>query len=164
VAAGSEQLFVSRLARLPVRAPTGETIGRISDVVIARTDPGSPPPVLGFTVMVQRRPIFVGVGRVRELDESGATLSTGTVNLRPFQQREGETLVIGELLDAHIRHRETGKQLRLNDVAIGRFREEWVVTALDVLEPGGGLRPWRRAKHLRLSWDQVAGLEPAESG
>ena len=105
MAAGSEQLFVSRLARLPVRAPTGETIGRISDVVIARTDPGSPPPVLGFTVMVQRRPIFLGVGRVRELDESGATLTTGSVNLRPFQQREGETLVIGELLDARVVHR-----------------------------------------------------------
>ncbi|HEX2373699.1 MAG TPA: hypothetical protein VHO93_06930, partial [Actinomycetota bacterium] len=54
-------------------------------------------------------------------------------------------------------------QLRLNDVAIGRVREEWVVTALDVLEPGGGLRPWRRAKHRRLPWEQVAGLEPAES-
>jgi len=163
VAPGSEQLFVSRLARLPVLAPTGETIGRISDVVIARTDSGSPPPVLGFTVMVQRRPIFLGVGRVRELDESGATLSTGTVNLRPFQQREGETLVVGELLDARVRHRETGKELRLNDVAIGRMREDWVVTALDVLEPGGGLRPWRRAKHLRVPWDQVAGLEPAET-
>ena len=163
MAPGSEQLFVSRLARLPVLAPTGETIGRISDVVIARTDSGSPPPVLGFTVMVQRRPIFLGVGRVRELDESGATLSTGTVNLRPFQQREGETLVIGELLDARVRHRETGKELRLNDVAIGRMREDWVVTALDVLEPGGGLRPWRRAKHLRVPWDQVAGLEPAET-
>jgi CBS domain-containing protein len=163
VAPGSEQLFVSRLARLPVLAPTGETIGRISDVVIARTDSGSPPPVLGFTVMVQRRPIFLGVGRVRELDESGATLSTGTVNLRPFQQREGETLVVGELLDARVRHRETGKELRLNDVAIGRVREDWVVTALDVLEPGGGLRPWRRAKHLRVPWDQVAGLEPAET-
>jgi Mg/Co/Ni transporter MgtE len=60
-------------------------------------------------------------------------------------------------------HRDTGKQLRLNDVAVGRVREEWVVTALDVLEPGGGLRPWRRAKHLRLPWEQVAGLEPAES-
>ncbi|HYN18669.1 MAG TPA: magnesium transporter, partial [Actinomycetes bacterium] len=137
MAAGSEQLFVSRLARLPVRAPSGETIGRIADVVIARLESGAPPPVLGFTVMVQRRPIFLGVGRVRELDESGAVLSTGSVNLRPFQQREGETLVIGELLDARVRHRETGKRLRLNDVAIGRVREEWVVTALDVLEPGG---------------------------
>ncbi|HZA83038.1 MAG TPA: CBS domain-containing protein [Actinomycetes bacterium] len=163
MAGASEQLFVSRLARLPVRAPSGETIGRIADVVIARLESGAPPPVLGFTVMVQRRPIFLGVGRVRELDGSGATLTTGTVNLRPFQQREGETLVIGELLDARVRHRETGKQLRLNDVAIGRAREEWVVTALDVLEPGGGLRPWRRAKHLRLPWGQVAGLEPAES-
>jgi CBS domain-containing protein len=163
VAGASEQLFVSRLARLPVRAPSGETIGRIADVVIARLESGAPPPVLGFTVMVQRRPIFLGVGRVRELDGGGATLTTGTVNLRPFQQREGETLVIGELLDARVRHRETGKQLRLNDVAVGRVREEWVVTALDVLEPGGGLRPWRRAKHLRLPWDQVAGLEPAES-
>src|SRR4029450_10720447 len=102
VAASSEQLFVSRLARLPVRAPTGETIGRIADVVIARRESGAPPPVLGFTVMVQRRPIFLGVGRVRELDESGAVLTTGTVNLRPFQQREGETLVIGELLDARV--------------------------------------------------------------
>ena len=73
MAAGSEQLFVSRLARLPVRAPSGETIGRIADVVIARRESGAPPPVLGFTVMVQRRPIFLGVGRVRELDESGAT-------------------------------------------------------------------------------------------
>jgi CBS domain-containing protein len=132
-------------------------------VVIARLESGAPPPVLGFTVMVQRRPIFLGVGRVRELDEGGATLSTGSVNLRPFEQREGETLVIGELLDARVRHRETGRQLRLNDVAIGRVREEWVVTALDVLEPGGGLRPWRRAKHLRLPWEQVAGLEPAET-
>ena len=163
MAAGGEQLFVSRLARLPVLAPTGETIGRIADVVIARRESGAPPPVLGFTVMVQRRPIFLGVGRVRELDESGVTLSTGSVNLRPFQQREGETLVIGELLDSRVVHRDTGKQLRLNDVAVGRVREEWVVTALDVLEPGGGLRPWRRAKHLRLPWEQVAGLEPAES-
>jgi Mg/Co/Ni transporter MgtE len=113
--------------------------------------------------MVQRRPIFVGIGRVRELDEGGATLATGSVNLRPFQQREGETLVIGELLDARVRHRDTGKELRVNDVAIAKVREEWVVTALDVLERGTGLRPWRRATHLRLPWEQVAGLEPAES-
>jgi CBS domain-containing protein len=161
--ARSEQLFVSRLARLPVRAPSGETIGRISDVVIARAAPGSPPVVLGFTVSVQRRPIFVSVGRIRELDESGATLSTGSVNLRPFQQRQGETLVIGELLDSMVSHRETGKRLRINDVAIARVREEWTVTALDVLEPGSGLRPWRRAKHLRLPWDMVAGLEAGET-
>ena len=160
----TEQLFVSRLARLPVRAPNGDTIGRINDVVVASAAPGVPPVVLGLTVVVQRHPIFVAMGRVGELDESGATLRTGSVNLRPFERRTGETLVLGELLDAKVRHRETGKQLRVNDVAIGQVRHEgWVVTALDVLEPTGGLRPWRRARHLRLPWEMVAGLEAAET-
>ncbi len=104
MASSSEQLFVSRLARLPVRAPSGEMIGRIADVVIARAAPGSPPVVLGLTVWVQRRPIFIGMGRVRELDAGGATLTTGTVNLRPFELRAGETLVLGELVDSRVRH------------------------------------------------------------
>jgi len=164
VAPTTEQLFVSRLARLPVRAPNGDTIGRINDVVVAKAVPGSPAVVLGMTVVVQRHPIFVAMGRVRELGEDGATLRTGSVNLRPFELRQGESLVIGELLDAKVRHRETGKELRVNDVAISQVRHEgWVITALDVLEPTGGLRPWRRARHLRLPWDMVAGLEAAET-
>ena len=165
MAAPGEQLFVSRLARLPVRGPTGEQIGRIADVVIARAAPGAglPPVVLGFTVWVQRRPIFISVGRIGELDEGGATLRTGNVNLRPFQLRPGELLVIGELLDAKVRHRDTGKELRVNDVAISPAREGWAVSALDVLERGPGLTPWRRARHLRLPWDMVTGLEAAET-
>jgi flagellar motility protein MotE (MotC chaperone) len=163
VAPTTEQLFVSRLARLPVRAPNGETIGRINDVVLAQAAPGEAPVVLGMTIVVQRRPIFVSMGRVGELDQSGATLRTGSVNLRPFEQRPGEILVLGELLDSRARHRDTGKELRVNDVAIGQTRQGWTVTALDVLEPTGGLRPWRRARHLRLPWDMVEGLEAAET-
>src|SRR6266508_525039 len=163
VASASEQLFVSRLARLSVRAPSGEMIGRIADVVIARAAPGSPPVVLGLTVWVQRRPIFIGMGRVRELDAGGATLSTGTVNLRPFELRAGETLVLGELVDSLVKHRETGREYRINDVAIGQVREGWVVCALDVIEPASGLRAWRRPRRLRLNWDMVAGLEAGES-
>jgi CBS domain-containing protein len=163
VASSNEQLFVSRLARLPVRAPSGEMIGRIADVVIARAAPGSPPVVLGLTVWVQRRPIFIGMGRIRELDAGGATLSTGTVNLRPFELRAGETLVLGELVDSLVRHRETDREYRINDVAIGQVREGWVVSALDVIEPASGLRAWRRPPRLRLNWDVVAGLEAGES-
>ena len=163
MASPNEQLFVSRLARLPVRAPSGEMIGRIADVVIARAAPGSAPVVLGLTVWVQRRPIFISIGRVSELDASGATLSTGTVNLRPFELRAGETLVLGELVDSHVRHRETGNEYRINDVAIGRVREGWEVCALDVVEIGSGRRPFRRIRHVRLPWDMVAGLEAGES-
>jgi CBS domain-containing protein len=131
--------------------------------VIARAAPGSPPVVLGLTVWVQRRPIFIGMGRIRELDTSGATLTTGTVNLRPFELREGETLVLGELVDSVVRHRETGVEYRINDVAICQQREGWIICALDVVEPTSGLRALRRPRRLRLNWDVVAGLEAGES-
>ncbi|HEV3505383.1 MAG TPA: magnesium transporter, partial [Actinomycetes bacterium] len=63
-----DELFVSRLARLPVNAPSGELIGRIADVVVARAASGSAPVVLGLVVSVQRRPIFVGMNRLSHLD------------------------------------------------------------------------------------------------
>jgi len=163
VAPADGHLFVSRLARLPVRTPADAMIGRIADVVLTKPAVGSAPRVLGLTVWVQRRPIFIAIGRVAELDEGGARLRTASVNLRPFELRAGETLALGELVDSRIRQRETGEELRVNDVAIGQANEEWVVTALDVLERGPGLRPWRRARHRRLPWEEVIGVEPGET-
>ena len=159
----AEQLFVSRLARLPVYTPAGTMIGRIADVVLTKPAVGATPRVLGLTVWVQRRPIFVAMGRVAELDEGGVRLRTASVNLRPFELRAGEMLALGELVDSRVRQRETGEELRVNDVAIGQVNEEWVVTALDVLERGPGLRPWRRARHRRLAWEDVISVEPGQS-
>jgi MgtE intracellular N domain/CBS domain len=160
-----EGLFVSHLARLPVYAPNGDLIGRISDVVIARAGNAAPPIVLGLVVSVQRRPIFVSMNRVTQLDAAGATLVSGAVNLRRFARRPGETLVLGELLDSKVRDRESGRELRINDVAIsqGRGREGWTVALLDLVERHNPLVPLRRARHVRLSWDQVTGLEAGES-
>jgi Mg/Co/Ni transporter MgtE len=66
-------------------------------------------------------------------------------------------------VDSLVKHRETGREYRINDVAIGQVREGWVVCALDVIEPASGLRAWRRPRRLRLNWDMVAGLEAGES-
>jgi len=146
-----------------VYAPTGELIGRISDVVVARSAEGAPPVVLGLVVSAQRRPIFIGMNRIGDLDPTGATLRTGAVNLRRFQLRQGETLVVGELLDSRVTHRETGEQLRINDVAISRRREGWAITTLDAVERSSKLVPLRRSRHRRLPWDLVRGLEASES-
>jgi CBS domain-containing protein len=158
-----DELFVSRLARLPVNAPTGDLIGRISDVVVARSSGGSPPIVLGLVVSVQRRPIFVAMNRISELDPAGATLRSGSVNLRRFELRPQETLVLGQLLDSRVRHRESGEELRINDVAIARSRDGWTVTTLDVIQRVSKLVPLRRPRHHRVPWDMVTGLEASES-
>ncbi|HTU94516.1 MAG TPA: CBS domain-containing protein [Solirubrobacteraceae bacterium] len=89
-------IYLTRLTRLPLLGADGAEVGRISDAVV---DLGSKPPrVNGFVVAVQRRRVFVGIGRVGEIGSDGARLRRGSVNMRQFVLREGERLLAGELL------------------------------------------------------------------
>ena len=55
--------------------------------------------MLGLVVEVPgRRRIFVPMTRVTSID-AGQVITTGLVNMRRFQQRPTETLVLGEMLD-----------------------------------------------------------------
>src|ERR1700760_3649949 len=75
-------VYVSRLTRLPLLGADGSEIGRINDAVI---DLGSKPPrVNGFVVAMQRRRVFVGIGRIGEIGVDGARLRRGSGDLRPF--------------------------------------------------------------------------------
>src|SRR5207248_613673 len=59
--------------------------------------------VLGVLVEIQaRRRIFVPIGRVTSIEADAVLLSTGTVSLRRFDKRPGETLVLAELLDRRV--------------------------------------------------------------
>jgi hypothetical protein len=110
---------VSRLAA-PGAAPTGETIGRIADVVIARRESGRR--CRAGVHGDGRAPIFpgpVGTGARRERDPVHRQRQ-----LRPFQQREGD-LVVGELLDSGW-CTGTRARLRLNDgLSAGCGRSGW---------------------------------------
>jgi CBS domain-containing protein len=89
-------IYLTRLTRLPLLGADGAEVGRIADAVV---DLGSKPPrVNGFVVAVQRRRVFVGIGRVGEIGSDGARLRRGSVNMRQFALREGERLLSAELL------------------------------------------------------------------
>jgi CBS domain-containing protein len=94
-------VYVSRLTRLPLLGADGADIGRVADVVIDLG--GRPPRVNGFVVAVQRRKVFVGAGRVGEIDSDGVRLRRGSVNLRQFELRPGERLLVGELIGGRVR-------------------------------------------------------------
>jgi flagellar motility protein MotE (MotC chaperone) len=103
VAAGGSRVFVSHLAGVTVFDPNGDQVGRLRDVVVVRRVGGRPPRVLGLVVEVAgRRRIFLPMTRVTGV-ESGQVITTGVVNMRRFEQRPGETLVLGELLDRRVR-------------------------------------------------------------
>ncbi|MFF7158332.1 magnesium transporter MgtE N-terminal domain-containing protein [Streptomyces sp. NPDC008139] len=103
MAAGSPRVFVSHLSGVAVFDPNGDQVGRVRDVVVMLRVGGRPPRVLGLVVeVVSRRRIFLPMTRVTGV-ESGQVITTGVLNMRRFEQRPTETLVLGELLDRRVR-------------------------------------------------------------
>ena len=94
-------MYVSRVTRLPLVGADGADVGHVVDVVLDLG--GRPPRVNGFVVAVGRRRVFVGAGRVGEIETDGVRLRRGSVNLRQFELRAGERLVQGELIGRRVR-------------------------------------------------------------
>jgi len=156
------RVFVARLAGIAVFDPNGDQLGRVRDVVVALRIGRQPPRVLGLVVEVQpRRRIFVPMGRVTAVD-AGAVIITGTINLRRFEQRAGETLVLGELLDRKVTRLTDDVTVTVVDVAMESTRtRDWLVTKVAV-RTGGGMR--RRGEVSTLDWDAVSGFSIEEQG
>ena len=49
-----------------------------------------------------RRRIFLPIGRITAMESDAVVLGTGTLNLRRFEKRPGELLVLEELLDRRV--------------------------------------------------------------
>ncbi len=168
MAAGAPRVFLSRLAGVPVFDPAGDQVGRVRDVVAILRVGGRPPRVLGLVVeVVSRHRIFLPMTRVIGL-ESGQVITTGVVNLRRFEQRAAETLVLGELLDRKVRlvdAEQDGTEVTVLDVAMHRLpaRRDWEIDKVFVRRGrGGALR--RRGETLTVDWSAVTGFSAVEHG
>lgn len=161
------RVFLARLAGLGVFDPNGDKVGKVRDAIVVLRIGANPPRLTGLVVEVQpRRRIFVPMTKVTAVDAS-QVIVTGTVNLRRFEKRSNETLLIGELLDRSVSLVETGESVTLLDVAVEKtMTRDWFVTELFVRKGGGGLR--RRGSSLVVEWSEVSGLslpasnQPAE--
>ncbi|WP_179817378.1 magnesium transporter MgtE N-terminal domain-containing protein [Allostreptomyces psammosilenae] len=141
----------------------GDNVGRVRDVVASLRLDDRPPIVLGLVVeVVSRRRIFLPITRVTGL-ESGQVITTGVVNLRRFEQRPGETLVLGELLDRRVALVETGEEVTVLDVAmVNRRGREWQLEKVFVRKGGGGRLRRRGGETLTVDWRAVTGFALAE--
>ena len=158
------QIFTSRLKGRPLLDSEDLTIGRIRDVVILPAG-SEPPHAIGLVVTLQRRRIFVNLGRIAEISVDGAHLRGSTVDLDRFNRRTGEILAS----ELYGKHTEDGTVV---DVAISPGEHRWAgweVAALAVSHGLGlGLRhrgttvvPWNKYPELFHSGplaDQLASL------
>ncbi|KRV47081.1 magnesium transporter [Wenjunlia vitaminophila] len=163
MATGASRVFVSHLSGVQVFDPNGDQVGRLRDVVTMLRTSGVPPRVLGLVVeVVGRRRIFLPMTRVTGV-ESGQVITTGVVNMRRFEQRPTETLVLGELLDRRVRFRDTGEEATVLDVGLVRQGREWTIDKVFVRRgkgKGGALR--RRGDTLTVEWSTLTGFSVAE--
>ena len=162
------RVYVARLAGVAVFDPNGDAVGRFRDVVVMFRPDRLPPRVLGLLVELQhRRRIFVPIGRVTSIEAGAVVLSSGSVNLRRFEQRPGEALVLGALLDRTATIRETDAKVTVIDAAMEQTRtKDWVLTRLAVRDLGSRLAR-RRGEVRQVEWEELDGLGPtaeAEQG
>ncbi|MEU3959291.1 CBS domain-containing protein [Streptomyces buecherae] len=171
--AAAPRVFVSHLAGVAVFDPNGDPVGRVRDLVAMLGLSGRPPRVLGLVVeVVSRRRIFLPMTRVTGV-ESGQVITTGVVNMRRFEQRPTETLVLGELLDRRVTLVETGEEVTVLDVAVAQLpaRRDWEIDKVFVRRgkaptlrdrwPGGGRRS---GEALTVEWSAVTGFSLEEPG
>lgn len=152
------RVYVARLAGVPVFDPNGDQVGKVRDVVVSLLTGARPPRVLGLILEVPpKRRIFLPILRVHSFDAKQVVVS-GLVNMRRFEKRSSETLVMGELLDRTVRLTETGEAVTIKDVAIEPDRtRDWDVTRFFVKKGASGFR--RRAQTLVVPWDGITGLQ-----
>lgn len=146
-----EMRYVSRVARLPLVDGDGATIGHVSDVVLAPAGRMAPK-VLGFVTSVQRRNIFVNANRIGAIDATGVRMRLGTIDVRPFRQREGELLALGDVVGAAV------DDLYVVDVGIAPTEAVGATWALTTLALGGRGPLARRRNPTIVPWTAAAEL------
>ena len=164
--AAVNRVYTARLSGMLVLGPDGESVGRVRDVVISISYGRHQPRVLGLVIeLLNRRRIFVPILRITAIEPSAVTLTTANVSLRRFQQRPGEVLVFGQVLDTRVRVDDPeleqlhGVDVVVVDLGIEQARtRDWVVTRVAVRNHR---RLGRRTAVHVVSWQHVAGLTPA---
>ena len=151
------RVFLARLAGTAVFDPNGDPVGKVRDAVATLRTNNLPPRVLGLVVEVPlRRRVFVPITRVTSI-ESGAVVITGLLNMRRYETRPGEVLVLGDMLDRLITHIASGERVIVEDMGMEQNRTgDWLINRVHIMRPGRGLR--RKGATSTVAWEEVVGF------
>jgi Mg/Co/Ni transporter MgtE len=156
------RIFLARLAGTAVFDPNGDPVGKVRDAVATLRSNNQSPRVLGLVVEVPlRRRVFVPITRVTSI-ESGSVVITGLLNMRRFETRAGEMLVLGDLLDRTIALTENDEDVLVEDMGMEQNRTgDWLITRVHIMRKGRGLR--RKGATSTVAWEEVTGFAQHET-
>jgi CBS domain-containing protein len=126
---GFRNVRLSELLRQPVTDTGGESIGRLSDVIVRLRGPDFPV-VTGLVVVVEKRSLFVPIDQVGVLGGPQLRLSSARLDLRQFERREGEVLLRADVLGHRLLDVDNARLIRAADLELVPGNGEWVVSAV----------------------------------
>ena len=112
---GFRNVRLSELLRQPVTDTGGESIGRLSDVIV-RLRGADFPVVTGLVVGVEKRSLFVPIDQVGVLGGQQLRLSSARLDLRQFERREGEVLLRADVLGHRLLDVDNARLIRAADL------------------------------------------------
>ena len=161
------RFYAARLAGTKVFDPIGDAVATIRDVVVLPRSHAEARAV-GFVVEVgAKRRVFLPITRVTSISP-GQVISSGVLNVRRFEKRTGELLVIGDLLDRVVTLSDGSGEAIVQDIAMDEDRHhDWEVSRLYLRRRKRGSTLGRlvsRGETMTASLSEVAGLwgTPAE--
>ncbi|MDM4142545.1 MULTISPECIES: CBS domain-containing protein [Mycobacterium] len=133
--AGQQVIHLSQLLRAPVLARSGETVGRVEDVIVRLRGAEEYPLVAGIVAGVGGRRVFIGDKSIDAYSADRVLLTKNKIDLRGFERREGEVLLRTDVLGHRLIDVATVELVRAYDIELERTGEGWMVTRLDTRRP-----------------------------
>ena len=123
-------LRLSQLLKRPISDRSGESIGRLEDVIV-RLRGADYPLVTGLVAAVGGRQIFVPLDQVSTFDGDPLRLSSARLDLRHFERREGEVLLRADVLGHRLIDVPNARLVRAADLELAKDGDEWVLSGVD---------------------------------
>lgn len=128
-------IHLSALLGRPVVARSGDTVGRVEDVIVRLPATDEYPPVTGLVVGVGGRRVYVSAQQITELTQERVVLSKNKVDLRAFERRDGEVLLRADVLDHRLIDVAAAELVHAYDIELDDTASGWVVARLDTRPP-----------------------------
>ena len=123
-------LRLSRLLKRPLADRTGESLGRLADVIV-RLRGSDYPLVTGLVAAVGGREVFVPAEQVSDLEADPLRLSSAKLDLRRFERRDGEVLLRADVLGHRLIDVANARLVRAADLELARDEGGWALAGVD---------------------------------
>ncbi len=123
-------VHLSELLRRPITDRGGESIGRLSDVIV-RLRGADNPLVTGLVASVGGRELYLPIDQVSSLSGEEVKLTSAKLDLRQFERREGEVLLRRDVLGHRLIDVESAQLIKAWDLKLERRGDERVVAGVD---------------------------------